>query len=87
MELDLNILKELGIWGLLAVMLVKQYQNKDNSQTKQNDELVSHLLDSNKKKDDMLRETVNEFKVFSSSLVTKLEKIEGKVSNIEQKIK
>ncbi|MGL5714596.1 MAG: hypothetical protein ACRCX2_16365 [Paraclostridium sp.] len=87
MELDLNILKELGIWGILAVMLVKQYQNKDNSQTKQNDELVSHLLDSNKKKDDMLRETVNEFKVFSSSLVTKLEKIEGKVSNIEQKIK
>ncbi|MGL5712201.1 hypothetical protein [Cetobacterium sp.] len=87
MELDLNVLKELGIWGILAVMLVKQYQNKDNSQTKQNDELVSHLLDSNKKKDDMLRETVNEFKVFSSSLVTKLEKIEGKVSNIEQKIK
>lgn len=87
MELDLNVLKELGIWGILAVMLVKQYQNKDNSQTKQNDELVSHLLGSNKKKDDMLREMVNEFKVFSGSLVAKLEKIEGKVSNIENKIK
>lgn len=87
MELDLNVLKELGIWGILAVMLVKQYQTKDNSQTRQNDELVSHLLDSNKEKDNMLRETVNEFKVFSGSLVAKLEKIEGKVSNIENKIK
>lgn len=87
MEIDLNVLKEVGVWGILAVMLIKQYQTKDNSQTKQNDVLVQNLMDSNKMKDDMLRETVDEFKVFSSSLVTKLEKIESKVSNIEQKIK
>lgn len=87
MEIDLNVLKEVGVLGILAVMLIKQYQTKDNSQTKQNDVLVQNLMDSNKMKDDMLRETVDEFKVFSSSLVTKLEKIESKVSNIEQKIK
>ncbi|MGL6099810.1 MAG: hypothetical protein ACRCZ9_03375 [Fusobacteriaceae bacterium] len=87
MELNFDILKEIGVVGIVSLLLIKQYQQKDNSQTKQNDELVNHLMESNKQKDELLRETVNEFKSFSSSLVAKLEKIENKVCNIEQKIK
>ncbi|MGL5050923.1 MAG: hypothetical protein ACRC6A_09125 [Fusobacteriaceae bacterium] len=79
MDMDLGILKELGTMGVVAILFIKQYQAKDNSQNKQNDELVNHLMESNKQKDEMLKETVQDFKGFLTTLMEKLEKIDGKI--------
>lgn len=79
MELNLNMIKEVGLLGAIAVLAFKLYVSKDNQQNEQNDLLVQNLMESNKKKDELLERTVANFEKYMTSIVNKLEEIDKKI--------
>ncbi|MGL5780379.1 hypothetical protein [Cetobacterium sp.] len=79
MELNLNMIKEVGLLGAIAILAFKLYVSKDNQQNEQNDLLVQNLMESNKKKDELLERTVANFEKTMDSIVKKLEDIDKKI--------
>lgn len=79
MQLDAGTIKEVGLLGAIAILAVKLYMSKDVQQNAQNDLLVQNLMESNKKKDELLERTVANFEKYMASIVEKLEKIDKKI--------
>ncbi len=79
MELNLNMIKEVGLLGTVAILAFKLYVSKDTQQNEQNDLLVQNLMESNKKKDELLERTVTNFEKTMDSIVKKLEDIDKKI--------
>lgn len=79
MELNLNMIKEVGLLGTVAILAFKLYVSKDTQQNEQNDLLVQNLMESNKKKDELLERTVANFEKTMDSIVKKLEDIDKKI--------
>lgn len=79
MELNLNMIKEVGLLGAIAILAFKLYVSKDTQQNEQNDLLVQNLMESNKKKDELLERTVANFEKTMDSIVKKLEDIDKKI--------
>lgn len=79
MELNLNMIKEVGLLGAIAILAFKLYVSKDTQQNEQNDLLVQNLMESNKKKDELLERTVTNFEKTMDSIVKKLEDIDKKI--------
>lgn len=79
MELDINMIKDLGGVGTIAILAFKLYLIKENQQNQQNDLLVQNLMESNKKKDELLERTVSNFEKTMDSIVKKLEDIDKKI--------
>lgn len=81
MELNLNMIKEVGLLGTVAILAFKLYVSKDTQQNEQNDLLVQNLMESNKKKDELLERTVANFEKTMDSIVKKLEDIDKKMTS------
>ncbi|MCQ9628458.1 hypothetical protein HS141_16185 [Cetobacterium somerae] len=79
MELNADILKDIGLVGIVIFNILQIYKNKDNQQNNQNDLLVQNLMESNKKKDELLERTVANFEKYMASIVNKLEEIDKKI--------
>lgn len=79
MELNAAILKDIGLVGIVIFNILQIYKNKDNQQNNQNDLLVQNLMESNKKKDELLERTVANFEKYMASIVKKLEEIDKKI--------
>lgn len=79
MELNANVLKDIGLVGIVVFNVLHLYKNKDNQQNNQNDLLVQNLMESNKKKDELLERTVDNFEKYMASIVNKLEEIDKKI--------
>jgi len=79
MQLDAGFIKEIGLLGAIAILAVKLYMLKDVQQNAQNDLLVQNLMESNKKKDELLERTVANFEKYMASIVEKLEQIDKKI--------
>ncbi|MGL4672627.1 MAG: hypothetical protein ACRCYT_00710 [Cetobacterium sp.] len=79
MQLDLGIIREIGLLGATVVLAFKLYVLKDLQQNTQNDLLVQNLMESNKKKDELLERTVSNFEKTMDSIVKKLEDIDKKI--------
>ncbi|MGL5572008.1 hypothetical protein [Cetobacterium sp.] len=79
MELNLNMIKEVGLLGTIIILAFKLYVSKDTQQNEQNDLLVQNLMESNKKKDELLERTVANFEKTMDSIVKKLEDIDKKI--------
>lgn len=79
MELNLNMIKEVGLLGTIIILAFKLYLSKDTQQNEQNDLLVQNLMESNKKKDELLERTVANFEKTMDSIVKKLEDIDKKI--------
>lgn len=79
MELNADILKDIGLAGIVIFNILQIYKNKDNQQNNQNDLLVQNLMESNKKKDELLERTVTNFEKNMTSIVNKLEEIDKKI--------
>lgn len=79
MELNTEILKDIGLLGIVIFNIMQIYKNKDIQQNNQNDLLVQNLMESNKKKDELLERTVTNFEKYMASIVEKLEKIDKKI--------
>lgn len=79
MELNADILKDIGLVGIVIFNILQIYKNKDNQQNNQNDLLVQNLMESNKKKDELLERTVANFEKYMASIVRKLEEIDKKI--------
>lgn len=79
MELNAAILKDIGLVGIVIFNILQIYKNKDNQQNNQNDLLVQNLMESNKKKDELLERTVTNFEKYMASIVKKLEEIDKKI--------
>lgn len=79
MELNAAVLKDIGLVGIVIFNILQIYKNKDNQQNNQNDLLVQNLMESNKKKDELLERTVANFEKYMASIVRKLEEIDKKI--------
>lgn len=79
MELNMDMIKEFGLLGTIAILAFKLYMSKDTQQNEQNDLLVQNLMESNKKKDELLERTVTNFEKTMDSIVKKLEDIDKKI--------
>lgn len=75
----MSLIKEFGLLGAIAVLSFKLYVSKDTQQNEQNDLLVQNLMQSNKKKDELLERTVANFEKTMDSIVKKLEDIDKKI--------
>ncbi|MGL5355426.1 MAG: hypothetical protein ACRDAQ_02575 [Cetobacterium sp.] len=51
MQLDLGIVREVGLLGTTVILAFRLYVLKDVQQNAQNDLLVQNFMESNKKKD------------------------------------
>lgn len=76
MELDINTIKDLRA---IAALAFKLYLAKEKQQNQQNDLLVQNLMESNKKKDELLERTGSNFEQTMDSIVKKLEDIDKKI--------
>ncbi|WP_297434074.1 hypothetical protein, partial [uncultured Cetobacterium sp.] len=63
----------------IAILSFKLYFSKDTQQNQQNNLLVQNLMESNKKKDELLERTVANFEKTMDSIVKKLEDIDKKI--------
>lgn len=79
MNIDINMLKEVGLLGAIAILAFKLYVSKDNQQNQQNDILVQNLMESNRKKDELLQRAVENFEKTMDSIAKKLEDIDKKI--------
>ncbi|MGL5745456.1 MAG: hypothetical protein ACRCXX_09945, partial [Cetobacterium sp.] len=79
MQLDVGMIREVGLLGAIAILAFKLYVSKDVQQNAQNDLLVQNLMESNKKKDELLERTVSNFEKTMDSIVKKLEDIDKKI--------
>lgn len=79
MEIDMAIVEKFGLLGAIAILAFKLYVSKDAQQNQQNDLLVQNLMESNKKKDELLERTVANFEKTMDSIVKKLEDIDKKI--------
>ncbi|MGL5639430.1 MAG: hypothetical protein ACRCY7_07860 [Cetobacterium sp.] len=79
MNLDIGMIREVGLLGAIAILAFKLYVSKDVQQNAQNDLLVQNLMESNKKKDELLERTVSNFEKTMDSIVKKLEDIDKKI--------
>ncbi|MGL5376892.1 MAG: hypothetical protein ACRDAT_01115 [Cetobacterium sp.] len=79
MQLDLGIVREVGLLGTTVILAFRLYVLKDVQQNAQNDLLVQNLMESNKKKDELLERTVSNFEKTMDSIVKKLEDIDKKI--------
>ncbi|MGL4763741.1 MAG: hypothetical protein ACRC2N_01685 [Aeromonas sp.] len=73
------IVEKFGLLGAIAILAFKLYVSKDAQQNQQNDLLVQNLMESNKKKDELLERTVANFEKTMDSIVKKLEDIDKKI--------
>ncbi|MGL4802307.1 MAG: hypothetical protein ACRC18_08555 [Cetobacterium sp.] len=79
MEINMAIVEKFGLLGAIAILAFKLYVSKDAQQNQQNDLLVQNLMESNKKKDELLERTVANFEKTMDSIVKKLEDIDKKI--------
>lgn len=79
MEINVEIIEKFGLLGAIAILSFKLYLSKDTQQNQQNDLLVQNLMESNKKKDELLERTVANFEKTMDSIVKKLEDIDKKI--------
>lgn len=79
MEINMAIVEKFGLLGAIAILGFKLYFSKDAQQNQQNDLLVQNLMESNKKKDELLERTVANFEKTMDSIVKKLEDIDKKI--------
>lgn len=86
MEINMAIVEKFGLLGAIAILAFKLYVSKDAQQNEQNDLLVQNLMESNRKKDELLERTVIKFEETMNTINSSIRNVDARIERIEQKI-